>query len=112
MPKGERMSPDDPPSELERGNEPPHREQQALIQHERLRALRQMATAIAHDINNSIAPLSLYTDILLDQESDLSPSGREHLQTIRSTIDNVARTLARMQDFYRAHVPPHQSKDL
>ena len=36
--------------------------QQAVMQQERLRALGQMASGIAHDINNAISPVALYTD--------------------------------------------------
>jgi len=34
-----------------------------LIQQERLSALGQMASGIAHDINNAISPIALYTGI-------------------------------------------------
>ena len=43
--------------------------QQAVMQQERLRALGQMASGIAHDINNAISPVSLYTDSLLEREN-------------------------------------------
>src|SRR5690606_6469276 len=42
--------------------------QQAAMQQERLRALGQMASGIAHDINNAISPVALYTDSLLERE--------------------------------------------
>ena len=46
------------------------------MQQERLRALGQMASGIAHDINNAISPISLYTDSLLEREPNLSERAR------------------------------------
>ena len=42
------------------------------MQQERLRALGQMASGIAHDINNAISPVALYTESLLESEPNLS----------------------------------------
>src|SRR5258706_6258253 len=75
--------------------------QNAVMQQERLLALGQMASGIAHDINNAISPVALYTELLLDKEPGLSPSARSHLKTIQRAIDDVARTVARMREFYR-----------
>ena len=88
-------------SELEHSNEQLRQAQHALIQQERLRALGQMASGIAHDINNAISPVALYTDMLLEHESSLSPEAREHLEIIRRAIEDVARTVDRMREFYR-----------
>ena len=44
---------------------------QAAMEQERLRALGQMASGIAHDINNAISPIALHTELLLESE-DLS----------------------------------------
>ena len=77
------------------------RTQQAIMQQERLRALGQMASGIAHDINNAITPISLYTDLLLANESGLSARGRGCLETISRAIGDVANTVARMREFYR-----------
>ncbi len=75
--------------------------QKAVMQQERLLALGQMASGIAHDINNAISPVSLYTEALLEQEPDLSPRARGQLETIQRAIDDVAQTVARMREFYR-----------
>jgi PAS domain S-box-containing protein len=79
--------------------------QQAVMQQERLRALGQMASGIAHDINNAISPMALSTEILLENESELSPRTRKHLQMIQQATDDVAKTVLRMQDFYRQREP-------
>jgi signal transduction histidine kinase/ActR/RegA family two-component response regulator/HAMP domain-containing protein len=79
--------------------------QHTVMQQERLRALGQMASGIAHDINNAISPISLYTDSLLEREENLSDRARGHLTTIQRAIDDVAATVARMREFYRPREP-------
>jgi PAS domain S-box-containing protein len=79
--------------------------QQAVMQQERLRALGQMASGIAHDINNAISPVLLYTEALLDREPGLSERARGYLQTIARSIDDVAETVARLREFYRQREP-------
>ncbi|MGH8231783.1 MAG: ATP-binding protein, partial [Steroidobacteraceae bacterium] len=76
--------------------------QAALMQQERLRALGQMASGIAHDINNAISPIGLYTESLLEREPDLSERARASLVIIQRVIEDVAGTVARMREFYRA----------
>ncbi|HEX4263161.1 MAG TPA: CHASE sensor domain-containing protein [Verrucomicrobiae bacterium] len=75
--------------------------QQAVMQQERLRALGQMASGIAHDINNAISPVALYTESLLENEPSLSPRARNYLETIQHAIEDVTHTVARMREFYR-----------
>lgn len=79
--------------------------QQTVLQQERLRALGQMASGIAHDINNAISPVALYTEMLLEQEAGLSKRTREYLETTQRAIGDVAHTVARMREFYRQHEP-------
>ncbi|HUQ09929.1 MAG TPA: PAS domain S-box protein [Steroidobacteraceae bacterium] len=79
--------------------------QQQVMQQERLRALGQMASGIAHDINNAISPVALYTEALLEREHDLTDKGRKQLEIIQRAVDDVAQTVARMGEFYRAREP-------
>jgi len=79
--------------------------QQQFMQQERLRALGQMASGIAHDINNAISPVALYTEALLERESNLSARARGHLEIIQRAVDDVAQTVARMGEFYRLREP-------
>jgi len=98
--------------ELEHSNEALRQAQQALIQQERLSALGQMASGIAHDINNAISPISLYTESLLERETHLSAGGRDRLVTIQRAIDDVAQTVARMREFYRPREPELKLMDV
>jgi PAS domain S-box-containing protein len=79
--------------------------QQNVLQQERLKALGQMASGIAHDINNAISPVALYTDSLLERETSLSERARGQLKTVQRAIHDVAATVARMREFYRAREP-------
>jgi signal transduction histidine kinase len=94
--------------QLAQGNEALRQAQHALIQQERLRALGQMASGIAHDINNAISPIALYTEAMLERET-LSERARGYLTTIQRAVDDVAQTLGRMREFYR---PPEQELNL
>jgi PAS domain S-box-containing protein len=93
---------------LQRAYEDLRQTQQAVMQQERLRVLGQMASGIAHDINNAISPIMIYTDVLLDKEPGLSPRAREFLQTIQQAISDVAETVSRMKEFYREREPQLQ----
>ncbi len=75
--------------------------QQIAVQQERLRALGQMASGIAHDINNAISPIAMYTEILLEKEPNLTARTREYLETTQRAIEDVAHTVSRMREFYR-----------
>lgn len=75
--------------------------QRTVMQHERLRVLGQMASGIAHDINNAISPITLYTESLLRHEAGLSDAARKQIATIQRAVEEVAGTVARMREFYR-----------
>lgn len=90
---------------LERAYEDLRQTQQAIMQQERLRVLGQMASGIAHDINNALAPITLYLDSLLETAADLPHNARGYLEIIRRAVDDVAQTVARMREFYRQREP-------
>jgi signal transduction histidine kinase/ActR/RegA family two-component response regulator len=75
--------------------------QDVVMQQERLKALGQMASGIAHDINNALSPVALYTESLLNSEPGLSKAGRSKLEVVQRAIDDAARTIARMGEFYK-----------
>jgi len=75
--------------------------QHAVLQQERLRALGQMASGIAHDINNAISPASLYVESILARAPGLDDRTRSQLETVQRAIGDVAQTVSRMGEFYR-----------
>ena len=86
---------------LQRAYDDLRQTQAAAMQEERLRALGQMASGIAHDINNALSPVSLYTESLLASEKNLSDRARGYLETIQRAVEDVAQTVSRMREFYR-----------
>jgi PAS domain S-box-containing protein len=74
--------------------------QQTVMQQERLRALGQIASGIAHDINNALSPAALYAQSMLTHEQGLSERARDHLEVIQRAIEDVAGTVQRMRAFY------------
>jgi PAS domain S-box-containing protein len=90
---------------LQRAYDDLRQTQNAVMQQERLRVLGQMASGIAHDINNALSPAALYVQSLLERDQTLRPEAREYLRIIEEAIEGVADTVARMKDFYRHRDP-------
>ena len=90
---------------LQKAYEELRQSQQTILQQERLSALGQIASGVAHDINNSISPITLYTESLLEHESGLSDRTRKYLVTIQRAVEDVAQTVSRMREFYRVREP-------
>lgn len=78
------------------------RTQQAVLEQERLRAIGQMASGIAHDINNAVSPVALYTQAMLEEDRGWPADVRDYLQLVRRVVKDVSATIARMRDFYRS----------
>jgi signal transduction histidine kinase/ActR/RegA family two-component response regulator len=77
--------------------------QESVVQQERLRALGQMASGIAHDVNNALSPVLAFSELLLKKEPNLSASARKHLSNIRVSAEDIAQIVARLSEFYRRH---------
>ncbi len=90
---------------LERAYEDIRSTQKGMLQNERLRALGQLASGIAHDINNALSPAALYVQSLGEREQELSEQSRQQLGIVERAIQDVSQTVARMREFYR----PQQS---
>jgi len=75
--------------------------QQSVMQQERLRALGQMASGIAHDINNALSPILSFSEMVLKKEPKLTENSRKNLGHIRTSAEDIAQIVARMGEFYR-----------
>ncbi len=71
--------------------------QQQLVQHERRRALGDLAAGLAHDFNNLLATILGRAEILLGLTTD--PALQQGLETIRRAALAGARTVRRIQEF-------------
>ncbi|HTR40760.1 MAG TPA: ATP-binding protein [Pseudomonadales bacterium] len=86
---------------LQQAYEELRRTQQVVVQQERLRALGQMASGIAHDINNALSPITAYSELLLGKRQIPPETAKEYLKSINSSAVDIARIVARMREFYR-----------
>ncbi|HWQ13267.1 MAG TPA: ATP-binding protein [Roseiflexaceae bacterium] len=78
-----------------------HRTQTELLHHERLRALGELASGVAHDFNNVLAGILGNAQLLLLETTD--PAMRAGLQLIERAAQDAAVTIRRLQDFARAN---------
>lgn len=88
-------------AELEAAYQELRQTQQAVMQQERLKALGQMASGIAHDINNALSPVVGFGDLLARSEPHLSEQGKKFLHYIKTAGEDIAHIVARLREFYR-----------
>jgi signal transduction histidine kinase/CheY-like chemotaxis protein/HAMP domain-containing protein len=87
-------------AELEKAYNDLRQTQQTVMQEERLRALGQMASGIAHDVNNALSPIVGFADLLCRAEK-LSDNGKKYLNYIKTAGEDIAHIVARLREFYR-----------
>ena len=77
--------------------------QEQVVQQERLRALGTMASGIAHDLNNALAPVLGYSDLMLNHPDILRDSDRvkQYLQRMKTSATEGAEVVNRVREFYR-----------
>lgn len=71
-----------------------------LVQSEKIRALGEMASGMAHDFNNSLCGVLGFLDLALLEES-LPISCRTYLESSKTCALDAAQTVRRVQDFAR-----------
>lgn len=80
------------------------RTQQQVVWQERMRAVGEMASGIAHDLNNSLSPVLAYAEMVV-----LSPELPEQLRALAEMIQtgalDAAAVVRRLSDFHRADPP-------
>jgi PAS domain S-box-containing protein len=76
--------------------------EEQLLQAEKLRALAEMASGVAHDFNNALAAILGNTQLLLytAQDGEL----KDTLRTIEKVAKDSSQTVRRLQDFTRKRV--------
>jgi len=88
------------------------RHREVLLNHERWKAVGELASGIAHDLNNSLNALRLRIELLFADPSLLTRH-RESLQLISRIVRDAASTIGRLQDFARRrHDRPAESVNL
>jgi signal transduction histidine kinase/HAMP domain-containing protein/ActR/RegA family two-component response regulator len=88
-------------TDLEKAYNELRRTQATILQQERLKALGQMASGIAHDVNNALSPVIGFADLILRGDYGLKPDVKKYLGHIRTAGEDIAHIVARLREFYR-----------
>ena len=77
--------------------------QQKIIEQERLGALGQMASGIAHDFSNSLMPVLGFCELLLNYPENLNDRQKtiEYLKMINTSATDAKHIVGRLREFYR-----------
>ncbi|CAA9252819.1 MAG: hypothetical protein AVDCRST_MAG77-2284 [uncultured Chloroflexi bacterium] len=73
-----------------------------LVQQERLKALGQLAAGIAHDLNNTLAPVVGFSELLRTHAAALPRQQREWLDLLHTGALDAADVVRRLREFYRS----------
>ena len=76
--------------------------QQQLVQQERMLAMGQMASGVAHDFNNALSPILGSAELLLEAPEMLDDREEliDSLKTIRTSALDAANVVRRLRGFY------------
>jgi signal transduction histidine kinase/ActR/RegA family two-component response regulator/HAMP domain-containing protein len=88
-------------TDLEKAYNELRRTQATVLQQERLKALGQMASGIAHDVNNALSPVIGFADLILKGDYGLKADAKRYLGHIRTAGEDIAHIVARLREFYR-----------
>jgi C4-dicarboxylate-specific signal transduction histidine kinase len=76
--------------------------QQRLIQSEKLAAIGQLASSLAHELNNPLQAIQSGVELMIDElECDNIPQLREDLPIIQEELERIESIFRQMLDFYR-----------
>lgn len=77
--------------------------QQQIIQRERMHALGRMANGIAHDLNNALAPILGFSELLIMKPEIRADQAklRNYLEMINTAASDSAKVVSRLREFYR-----------
>jgi PAS domain S-box-containing protein len=82
--------------------------QKTMLQQERMKTLGQIASGIAHDINNSLSPIIGYSDLIL-MTDNIDPQIRKRVSFIKIASKDIMETVQEMREFYK---PIEQDEEL
>lgn len=85
--------------------------QQQLVQRERLSAFGEMASGVAHDLNNTLSPVVAYSELLL-RSPNLNDEQRNWLECVHEGALDMASTVKGLKRFYEQSSTVRKPTDL
>ena len=85
--------------------------QEALVHSEKLASMGQLAAGIAHEVNNPLGVVLMYSHMLLEEAADDSPL-RAELAMIAEQTDRAKRIVAGLLNFARQNKVVHAAVDV